>query len=138
MTFNVIDSNFGLTITSNSRIVISNPGTYNLQFSSQFVNTGNTPDDVAVWFRQNGTDVSGSNSYVTVPAKNNSNVPGKVIASWNYLISTTSVGEYVELMWFVADDTHVTMPYISSIAATATSPEIPATPSVILTVTPVK
>jgi hypothetical protein len=137
MTFNVIDNNFGITITSNSRIVISNPGIYNLQFSSQFVNKGNTPDDVAVWFRQNGTDVLGSNSYVTVPAKDNANVPGKVIASWNYFISTTSVGEYVELMWFVADDTHVTMPYISSIAATATSPEIPATPSVILTVTTV-
>jgi hypothetical protein len=41
-------------------------------------------------------------------------------------------------MWFAADDTHVTMPFISSIAATATSPTIPATPSVILTVTPVK
>jgi hypothetical protein len=138
MTFNVIDSDFGITITSNSRIVISNPGTYNLQFSSQFVNTANTPDDVYVWFRLNGTDVPASNSTVTIPAKNNNNVPGKIIASWNYLISTTSVGEYVELMWFAADDTHVTMPFISSIAATATSPTIPATPSVILTVTPVK
>jgi hypothetical protein len=138
MTFNVIDSNFGITITSNSRIVIFNPGTYNLQFSSQFVNTGNTPDDVYVWFRLNGTDVPASNSTVTIPAKDNRNVPGKVIASWNYIISTTSVGEYVELMWFAADDTHVTMPFISSIAATATTPTIPATPSVILTVTPVK
>lgn len=138
MTFNVIDSNYGITITSNSIIVIPSPGTYNLQFGAQFVNTANTPDDVYIWLRQNGADVPGSNGTVTIPSKDNANVPGKVITSWNYLIVTTSVSETIQLMWFAVDDTHVTMPFISSIAATATSPEIPGTASVILTVTPVK
>lgn len=138
MTFNVIDANFGITITSNSIIVIPNPGTYNIQFSSQFVNTGNNPDDVYVWFRQNGTNVPASNSTATIPAKDNSNVPGKTILSLNYFVTTTSNNETLQLMWFVVDDTHVTMPYISSQAATATTPEIPGTASVILTVSPVK
>jgi hypothetical protein len=138
MTFNVIDANFGITITSNSIIVIPNPGTYNVQFSSQFVNTGNTPDDVYVWFRQNGTNVPSSNSTATIPAKDNSNVPGKTILSLNYFVTTTSNNETLQLMWFVVDDTHVSMPYISSIAATATTPEIPGTASVILTVSPVR
>lgn len=138
MTFNVIDSNFGITITSNSIIVIPNPGVYNIQFGAQFVNTGNTPDDVYIWLRQNGANVPGSNGTVSIPAKDNANVPGKVISSWNYVIVTTSVSETVQLMWFATDETHVTMPFISSIAATATTPEIPGTASVILTVTPVK
>ena len=138
MTFNVIDANFGITITSNSIIVIPNPGTYNIQFSSQFVNTGNANDAVYIWLRQNGTDVPGSNGTVTIPAKDNNNVPGKVIGSWNYVIVTTSISETIQLMWFAADDTHVIMPFISSQAATATSPEIPGTASVILTVSPVK
>lgn len=138
MTFNVIDSNFGITITSNSHIVIPNPGVYNLQFSSQFVNTGNESDPVYVWLRQNGANVPGSNGIVTIPSKDNANIPGKVISSWNYVIVTSSVSETIQLMWFAEDDTNVTMSYISSQAATATTPEIPATASVILTVTPIK
>jgi hypothetical protein len=138
MTFNVIDSNFGITITSNSIIVIPNPGVYNLQFSSQFVNTANTPDDVYIWLRQNGTNVPGSNGTVTIPAKDNANDPGKVISSWNYVIVTSSVSETIQLMWFAEDDTNVSMSFLSSQAATATTPEIPATASVILTVTPIK
>lgn len=140
MTFNITDSSFGISVDGgdSSQLIIANPGVYNLQFSSQFVNTGNAPDDVYIWLRQNGTDIPGSNGTLTVPAKDNNNSAGKVIAGWNYYVTTTSNNETVQLMWFVADETHIAMIYNSSVAATATSPAIPATASVIITISPVK
>ena len=139
-TFNITDSNFGIVVDggSSSQLIISKPGTYNLQFSAQIWNQGNSSDDVYFWLRQNNIDVPGTNGTVTVPAKDNNNSPGKIIAGWNYYVVTTAENEYVQLMWFVDDETHTFMPYIAAQSATALSPAIPATASIIITISPVK
>jgi len=133
------DYSRGVSMTSNgitssiSRIVIANPGTYNLQFSVQLVNNGNAIDPVYIWYRQNGIDIQQTNSQVTVPSKQG-NVDGAIIAGWNFFIRTTSVNEYIELMWFVVDQNHTFVAATTSQAATATTPFLPSIPSIILTV----
>ena len=133
------DYSRGVSMTSNgitssiSRIVIANPGTYNLQFSVQLINKGNAIDPVYIWYRQNGIDIQQTNSQVTVPSKQG-NVDGAIIAGWNFFIRTTSVNEYIELMWFVVDETHTFIATTTSKAATATTPFLPSIPSIILTV----
>jgi hypothetical protein len=140
MVFEVTDFSYGMYVDggSSSQMVITHPGTYNLQFSVQLFNVGNAPDRVYIWLSKNGQDIENSNSIVTVPAKNNANAPGAVIASWNFMFSTQTSDEYVQLKWFVDDETHTYIAAVSSQAATATTPYLPAVPSVIVTVTPVK
>lgn len=140
MVFEVTDFSYGMYVDggSSSQMVITHPGTYNLQFSVQLLNIGNAPDRVYIWLSKNGQDVENSNSIVTVPAKDNANAPGAVIASWNFMFDTQTSNEYVQLKWFVVDETHTYIAAVSSQAATATTPYLPAVPSVIVTITPVK
>jgi len=136
----VTDFSRGVSMTSNgitssiSRIVIAHAGTYNLQFSAQFTNNGNASDRVNIWYRQNGVNAENSNSIVTVPSKDNANVSGAVIAGWNFFIRTNTDNEFIELMWWVEDETHTTIDAYPSQAATASSPYIPAVPSILITV----
>lgn len=138
MTYEVTDFANGVSIQNSSRIVIANAGVYNVQFSAQLYNAGNTDSLVYIWIRQNGVDIDVSNSIVTVPKKNDANHPGAVIPSWNFLVQTSNSNEYVELMWFTPDEVNNYIASVSSQAATATTPYLPAVPSIILTVTPVK
>jgi hypothetical protein len=137
--FEVTDISYGITVDggNSSQIVLAHPGTYNLQFSVQLYNVGNSEDSVNIWFALNGQNIAGSNSIVTVPKKSDANAAGAVIAGWNYMFTTTMPNEYIEIKWFVADETHTFIAAVSSQAATASSPFMPAVPSVIVTITPV-
>jgi hypothetical protein len=132
MIFRTIDLSNGVIIVSNgtnlTRITFANTGIYNLQFSSQFQNLSNAPQDVTIWLRKNGVDVPGSSGFVGLEARKNPGDPYHIIASWNYLLNIVS-GDYYELIWSTTDSTNVTMQYYA-----AGSPP-PATASVILTVT---
>jgi hypothetical protein len=131
MIFRTVDLSNGVTVVTNgtnlTRITFANSGVYNLQFSSQFQNTNNSDEDVTIWLRKNGADVTGSSGLVSVPSKHGS-VNGHTITAWNYLLDVIG-GEYYELVWSTSNHTAVTMEYYA-----AGSPP-PATASVILTVT---
>lgn len=119
---------------ANTQVVFSDPGVYNLQFSAQLASTDNKPDQVSIWFRQNGTDIADSASVVTVPARH-AGGDGAAIPAWNYFVTTTTPNEYVEIMWFTLNETKVTLrsdPAANLIVGT--SPPIPRIPSTILTV----
>ena len=123
----------GISIVNNgsglpTRITFANTGIYNLQFSSQFQNLSNAPQDVTVWLRKNGTDVPGSAGVEGLEARKNPGDPYHIIVSWNYLLSVIG-GEYYELIWSTSDHTNVTMDYYP-----AGSPP-PSAASVILTIT---
>jgi len=92
MTFNSITVSDGISVTSNSRLTVTKTGTYNIQFSSQFVPTNGC--SVYVWLRKNGTNVSYSNTEVHMQNPNEA-----VVASWNF-IETLTAGQYVELIWY--------------------------------------
>ena len=125
----------GISIANNgsgnpTRITFANAGIYNIQFSSQFQNTGNSENDVTIWLRLMGSDVGGSSGFVSVPKTHGggSGTPGHSIAAWNYVLDV-SAGQYYELIWSTSNHTEVTMQ-----AYAAGSPP-PAAASVILTVT---
>ena len=65
MTLNTVDFANQVSIDS-SKIIVANPGIYNLQFSVQLENSGNAPYDVFIWLKQNGTDITGSTGKVGV------------------------------------------------------------------------
>ena len=83
ITFNTTDYSNGVTLSNSSRINVKNYGIYNFQFSIQFKNTTNDTQDVDVWFRKNGTDISNSNSRFSLPARKSSGDPSHLIAAMN-------------------------------------------------------
>jgi hypothetical protein len=125
-------NNNGVSIVSSNQITVAHAGVYNIQYSIQFENigTGNKNYNVDVWFRLNGVDIPDSNSTYWIPSKN-STVKGELIAAVNYVLSLNA-GDYIQLMWAVSDVDIL----IATLPATS-SPTVPRTPGVIVTVTPV-
>jgi len=126
MTLNTTDfSNGGVTISS-SKITTTTPGTYNLQFSTQFQNTDTAFQDVYIWLRQNGTDIPGSTGFVSI-ANRHAGTDGHAIVGWNYFIQMQA-NDYVEIYWSVPN----TAVSIQHLAASGT-PTKPSTQSVVVT-----
>lgn len=131
ITFNTTDESNGVDRGSpTSRIVIGNTGTYNFQWSGQFVNTDSSDQDVNIWVRKNGVDIVGTNGRVSVPARHGS-TDGHIIAGWNFVFSAAA-NDYFELVWSSSS----TAVSIAAFGA-GTSPTRPSTASVIFTVTQV-
>jgi hypothetical protein len=128
ISYNTTDYSNGVTLSNSSRLNVSNPGVYNIQFSIQFANADTQIQDVDVWFRKNGTDVAGSNSKFSVP-NSHGGTDGHLIAALNYFIELAA-GDYMEIMWHTTS----TLVTIEQIPA-QTTPTRPATPSVIATMT---
>ena len=128
ITYNTTDYANGITLTNSSRLNVSNPGVYNIQFSIQFANDDTQIQDDDVWFRKNGTDVAGSNSKFSVP-NSHGGTDGHLIAALNFFIELAA-NDYVEIMW-ATSSTLVTIEHL----AAQTTPTRPATPSVIVTMT---
>lgn len=132
MIFRTIDLSNGVTVVTNgtnlTRITFANTGIYNLQFSSQFQNLSNSPQDVTIWIRLNGVDVSGSAGVIGLEARKGPSDPYHIVTGWNYLLSVVA-GEYYELIWSTTDYTNVQMQFYA-----AGSPP-PSAASVIMTVT---
>ena len=134
MLFRTVDFNNGISIVSGvsgySQITFSEAGVYNLQFSSQFENTGNSEYNVYIWLRRQGIDFPGSAGYFTIHRLQSGN-PGVSLAAWNYLLQVTGTTDYYELVWSTNNAANVHMKYYA-----AGNPP-PAAASVILTVTEV-
>jgi hypothetical protein len=116
-----------ITGTCKSKIVVHEAGTYNVQFSIQFVNTDNSIHDTDVWLRKNGTNVADSNSQFSVPNRHGG-VDGHLIGALNLFVEMAP-NDYVELMWATTNSA-TTIQYIGA----QTGPVRPATPSAIVTV----
>ena len=114
-----------------SKIQFQYAGLYNLQFSVQLENANVADQDVNIWLRINGTDVAGSNGRVSIASKHGG-VNGHSITGWNFVLRV-GAGQYVEIIWSPSS-ADVTIPHY---AATVGPPAIPATYSVVLTVTPI-
>jgi hypothetical protein len=128
VTFNTTDYSSGVYLSNSSRLNVRNYGIYNIQFSIQFKNTTNDSQDVDVWFRKNGTNVTGSNSRFGMPARKSSGDPSHVIAALNFFLELQA-NDYVEIMWRPSD-VGVSIEHYG----TSTTPDRPSVPSVIATV----
>lgn len=116
-----------------SKVVVAQDGLYNIQFSAQFINTTNDVQDINIWFRKNGTDIAGSNSQFGIKARKSTGSASRLIASMNFYIELAE-NDYFEMMWRVSDS-GVSMEQFPAVTASGSTPAIPATPSIILTVT---
>jgi hypothetical protein len=124
MTLNTVDYANGVSVASNSRITVAEAGIWNLQWSGQFQNTDSQLHDVRVWLKINGTVVTGSTGFISIP-NSHGGIDGHSIAGWNYFLSLNT-NDYVEL-WWETDNTAI------SIQAYAASGNYPSTASIIAT-----
>jgi len=127
MGLSVTDFTNGVTLDTGSKITVANAGIYNLQFSAQLQNLDNAPQDVFIWLKQNGTDITGSTGLVGMPARKSAGVPFHDIKGWNYYLSMNA-GDYVQIYW---STTNVDVT-IQTYAASGT-PTKPSTASVVAT-----
>jgi hypothetical protein len=125
MTLNTTDFASGISI-NNSEITVTNAGIYNLQFSAQFQNTDTAFQDVYIWLKQNGTDITGSTGFVSIPNRH-AGTNGHSIVGWNYFLSMNA-NDYVEIYWSVPN----VAVSIQHLAASGT-PTKPSTQSVVAT-----
>ena len=127
VTFDTTDYSNGVYLSNSSRLNVRNYGIYNIQFSIQLKNTTNDSQDTDIWFRKNGTNVAGSNSRFSMPARKSTGDPSHLIAAMNYFLEMTA-GDYVEIMWRVSNIGVSIEQY-----PTSTSPTRPSIPSAIAT-----
>lgn len=127
-TFNVTDVADGVTLVSGSELTVPLDGVYNVQWSGQFQNVENTIEDVTVWLRIDGVDVSGSAGVISLAARKNPSVYGRTIIGWNYFLTLTA-GQYVQIMWLPSVATLTVPAFPASV-----TPAHPSTASVIVTV----
>jgi len=126
MTLNTTDFSNDVSISS-SKIRAVNAGIYNLQFSVQLENADNAPQDVFIWLKQNGVDISGSTGKVGMPARKGVGDPFHAIYGWNYFVNMAA-NDYIEIYWSTTNAA-VTIQFYAASA----SPTKPSTQSVVAT-----
>lgn len=126
ITYDVTDVADSVYLAGNSKLTVTYPGVYNLQFSIQFNNSDTQIHDVDVWAAINGTNLSNSNSRFSVP-NSHGGVDGHLIAALN-LFLPLNTGDYIELYWHT-NNLGVSIEHFPA----ASSPTRPETPSVIAT-----
>lgn len=134
MTCNAYDaSSNGVSLYSNDgsgnyqAFQVTTKGVYNIQFSAQITHSNSSLDSLQIWLRKNGTDVTQSNSSISVQ---NNGEDG--VAAWNWVLPLAA-NDYVSIMW-ASSMTSISLPARSA----QTSPYVsPAIPSVIVSITQV-
>ena len=129
ITLNTTALTNGVSVQSNSQITVDQSGLYNIQLSVQLSNLDTAPQDIDIWFRLNGTDITDSNSRFGLAARKNPSDPFHVVGALNFF-QTMNADDYIQLYWCTTN-TNAKIEYYSA----PSSPTRPAIPSVIVTVT---
>jgi hypothetical protein len=126
MKFNTSSNRYGVYVdpTDSTRIKVTRPAVYNMQFSLQLDKTAGGAGLFWVWGRINGTNIADSASEVRIQGNN-----AEVFVAANLFVSMSD-GDYFQLMWAV-DDTSV------QVQSKAAAGVVPGIPSAILTMTQV-
>ena len=110
----------GSTNPFNTYIKTENAGVYDIQFSAQLDKTDAGKDEIVIWLRKNGTDLTDTATSVSLTNNND-----KVVAAWNWFVQSAA-NDYYQIIWSSAD---IDM----RLLAEASSSAHPGIPSVILT-----
>ena len=102
MSFNTTDITNGVSISGssspfNTYIKTENPGVYDIQFSAQLDKTDGGTDDIVIWLRKNGIDLTDTATTLTLPTNNS-----KVVAAWNWFVNSAA-NDYYQIIWYSAD-----------------------------------
>jgi hypothetical protein len=123
----ILDTNNKLTI-----INFSKPGIYNVEFNIQIarVSTGLSNDNVRLWIRQNGINISRTLRVINIQRNVDES---EIILSGNYFIEIQNINDTVQLMWNTTDRNVVLQPIPGAFA----QPDVRAYPdgySVLVTI----
>ena len=119
ITFNNSGSVAGVSLANNTQVTVSQAGTYNIQFSAQ-VEANAGADTVYLWYKKNGTNITASASKAVL-----ANNTAQVITV--NLFDEAVANDYYELAYQTTNGNAVVL-------AEVASGNIPAIPSVILTI----
>ena len=87
----------GSTNPFNTYIKTQNAGVYNIQFSAQLDKTDSGADEIVIWLRKNGIDLTDTATTVTLTGNN-----GKEVAAWNWF-TNSAANDYYQIIWQSAD-----------------------------------
>ena len=123
ITYNNADTAYGVyrDPADNSKIKVSRPAIYNVQFSIQVDKTSGGTGKFYIWPAINGTAVANSASLIQIQGND-----AEIFSAANYFLPLSN-GDYFQL-YFSVDDLSVQLQHFA-----AASP-VPAIPSIILTV----
>ena len=127
ITMNAVDYESGVTLVSGSKMTAATAGVYSMQFSLQGVNTSSQTDNITVWVRINGADVTNSAGITGIPPKHGS-INGSLIFGWDQLLSLNA-GDYIQLYWTTDNGSSSLTTYPIGVA-----PVHPASPSIAITI----
>ena len=126
MSFDSTDITNGVSISGstnpfNTYIKTTNAGVYNIQFSAQIDKTDAGNDEIIIWLRKNGIDLTDTATTLTLSGNND-----KKVAAWNWFVNSAA-NDYYQIIWLSADTD-------LRLLAEPISGTHPGIPSVILTV----
>jgi len=134
--FDTTIANLGITKgtgTSNSRIIVNKAGTYAVKAQLGVYQNGGGTVVLSTWFRKNGSDIAYSQDSITL-----NNNPTNIWFTNDTIVPSMAANDYIEVYWALVGS-NPDVGHIKLVAQAAqTSPfAMPASPSVIVTVTPV-
>jgi hypothetical protein len=102
MSLNTTDITNGVSISGstnpfNTYIKVANAGVYDIQFSAQVDKTDSGTDEIWIWIRKNGTDISDTATSVQLQGNG-----AHYVAAWNFFVNAAA-GDYFQLMWYSPD-----------------------------------
>lgn len=122
----------GIYVADSTKFTVRNTGTYAIQYSVQVVNSTNDVQDIDIWFRKNGNDIALTDSRFGLPSRKSSGNPSHLIAVSTFYIDLAA-NDYIQIVWHPSDLGVSLEHYAAVTAVPGTTPAIPASPSVIMT-----
>jgi hypothetical protein len=102
MSLNITDITNGVFISGstspfNTYIKTQNAGIYNIQFSAQVDKTDSGTDEIWIWIRKNGTDLTDTATSIQLVGNG-----AHYVAAWNFFVNAAA-DDYFQLMWYSPD-----------------------------------
>lgn len=132
VTFDVSDFTDGVVLENSTKLKVPNDGIYLISYSIQLTSDSTSTELVDIWLRKNGSNLADTNSQFSLPARKSAGVASALIAVTPIMLELVA-DDYIEIAWHVSS-TSVSIQQLPAVAASGTTPAIPATPSVIVQV----
>ena len=115
VTFNNTSYNSAITLSSNSRINVQNPGVYKFDVTLQLEHNNSSETPVTVWEQKNGSALAYSGHRFDVKGNDD------YVIHWGFTVSLAA-NDYIEVYWATGD----TQLNLHTEAATSPHPGIPS------------
>ena len=102
MSLNITDISNGVSVSGstnpyNTYIKTENAGVYDIQFSAQVDKTDSGTDEIWIWLRKNGTNLTDTATSLQLVGNG-----AHYVAAWNFFVNAAA-NDYYQLMWYSPD-----------------------------------